>query len=166
MKNTKKATKILFVIYLLLIVWIILMKTEFSFDNIYRMQSLNLIPLEGTAVRNNRLDYQEIYLNIFIFLPFGLYMSILKENWSFFSKLFPIFLVSFLFESFQFYFSIGASDITDLIANTVGGAIGIGLYLILEKINNNQKKLNDRLNLLALGVTILFLFFIFFVKFI
>ena len=31
-------------------------------------------------------------------------------------------------------FAIGATDITDLITNTSGGLIGLGIYFLLEKI--------------------------------
>lgn len=160
MKKQKIMTCFLFMIYFILLAWIILMKTEFSFETVYRMRSLNLIPLEGTAVRNNQLDYQEICLNILIFLPFGLYLSMIKPNWSFLKKLFPFFLVSFLFESLQYVLAIGATDVTDLIGNTLGGLIGILSYYLVSKGIKNELKRNHFLNLLGLVGTVLF-FFIF-----
>ena len=156
MKNEKKVSQILFIIYLILLSWIILMKTQFSVESIYRMQSLNLVPLAGTAIRNNQLDYQEIYLNILIFVPFGIFVSTLKPDWNFLKRLFPIFLTSLLFESLQYLFSIGASDITDLIANTIGGALGILAYFIVLKVL--KKKTNYFFNLLAVAGTLFFIF--------
>ncbi len=44
-----------------------------------------------------------------------------------------IFSTSFLFEIVQFIFAIGASDITDLIGNTIGGIVGILFYRMLKK---------------------------------
>ena len=158
MKNEKQITKILFIIYLLLLTWIIVMKMEFSLDAIYRMRSLNLIPLEGTAVYNNQLHYEEIYLNILIFIPFGLYLSMLKPDWSFFKKLLPIFLVSLIFESLQYLFYIGASDVTDLIGNTFGGLIGIIIYDWIVKGLKDHLKAQRLFNLLGGSVT--FVFFI------
>lgn len=156
MNNTKQLTRILFGIYFILLAWIILMKTELSFDSIYRMQSLNLIPFAGTAVRNNQLDYQEISLNILIFLPFGLYLSMLKPHWHFLQKLLPVFLVSFLFESLQYVLSIGATDITDLLGNTLGGLLGILLYQIIVYGLKDHHKAQRLFNLLAGLVTFLF----------
>lgn len=158
MKNEKHMTRLLFMLYLLLLTWIIVMKMEFSFDAIYRMRSLNLIPLEGTAVYNNQLHYEEIYLNILIFIPFGLYLSMLKPKWSFLKKLIPIFLASLSFESLQYLFSIGASDITDLIGNTLGGLIGIISYRWMVIGLKDHHKAQRLFNLL--GGTVTFAFFL------
>lgn len=158
MRKQKTITRNLFMIYFILLTWIILMKTEFSFETVYRMRSLNLIPLEGTAVRNNQLDYQEIYLNILIFVPFGLYLSMMKPNWSFLKKLFPIFLVSFIFESLQYIFSIGATDITDLIGNTLGGVLGIFSYYLVSKGIKDRLKTNHFFNLFGMSGSLLFFF--------
>ena len=148
-QNQKLMTTILFAVYLILLAWIILMKTEFSFDQIYRMRSTNFVPFEGTAVYNNQLHYQEIYLNILIFIPFGIYLSMLKPSWSVLQKAVPIFLVSLSFESLQYIFSIGATDITDLIGNTLGGVIGILFYFLTHKFLKCKIKTNHFLNLLA-----------------
>ena len=161
MRDNKRTTKILFWLYLLLLTWIIVMKMEFSFDSIYRMRSLNLIPLEGTAVYNNQLDYQEIYLNILIFVPFGLYLSMLKPDWSLLKKLLPIFLVSLSFESLQYIFSIGASDITDLMGNTLGGLIGILSYHWIAKGLKTHHKTRSLFNFLGGIITITFYLFSF-----
>ena len=45
-----------------------------------------------------------------------------------------IFMVSFVYEFTQFVIAIGASDITDLIGNTLGGVLGIGLFYIIQKL--------------------------------
>lgn len=148
-KHQKLMSKILFLIYLILLAWIILMKTEFSFDQIYRMQSTNFVPFEGTAVYNNQLHYQEIYLNVLIFVPFGIYLSMLKPDWSIIKKVIPIFLVSLSFESLQYIFAIGASDITDLLGNTLGGIIGVVFYLIIYKLMKCKIKTDRFMNLLA-----------------
>lgn len=161
MKKERNKTILLFTIYLSLLIWIILMKTEFSITAIYRMRSLNLVPLEGTAVRNNQLDYQEIYLNILIFIPFGLYLSMLHSKWSLFQKLFLIFLVSLSFEGLQYYFMIGATDITDLIGNTLGGFLGLFTYSLLTIGIKDHKRREYLLNRIGQVGTILFFFGIF-----
>lgn len=162
-KYQKLMTKLLFLIYFILLIWIILMKMEFSFNQIYRMRSTNFIPFEGTAVYNNRLHYKEIYLNVLIFVPFGVYLSMLKPDWSFLRKIFPIFLTSLSFESLQYIFSIGATDITDVMGNTLGGVLGILFYLFIQKHLKNKEKTNHRLNLLAsIGTMSFVLFFVFF----
>ncbi len=165
-KHPQLITWLLYVIYLILLVWIILLKTEFSFDNIYRMRNTNFIPFDGTAIINGQLHYQEIYLNVLIFVPFGIYLSMLKPRWSFIKKIVPIFLTSLFFESSQYIFAIGATDITDLIGNTLGGVLGVLMYVTIQKIIKNERKTHYLFNLFAsvgtVGFVLLFglLFFI------
>ena len=83
----------------------------------------------------------------FAFIPFGIYISMLKPNWSFLKKIVPIAGVSLLFEVLQFIFAIGASDITDLMGNTLGGIIGVGVYIVFCKLFST--KVNKILNVLA-----------------
>ena len=69
-----------------------------------------------------------------IFIPFGIYITMLKSNWSFIKKIIPIFLTSLIVEILQYIFAVGATDITDLIGNTLGGVIGIGIFYLLIKL--------------------------------
>ena len=51
-------------------------------------------------------------------------------------------LLSLSFETLQWIFALGASDITDLIMNTVGGAIGAGTYWVSAKLfKGNEVKI-------------------------
>ena len=54
----------------------------------------------------------------------------------------------------QYIFCIGASDITDLITNTTGVLVGVGLYYLLKKIF--KEKTNKIILVLASIITILF----------
>ena len=56
--------------------------------------------------------------------------------------------------SIQYIFCLGASDITDLITNTTGVLVGVGLYYLLKKIF--KEKTNKIILALAAIVTILF----------
>jgi glycopeptide antibiotics resistance protein len=62
--------------------------------------------------------------------------------------------VSLLFEVVQFIFAIGGSDITDLMGNTLGGIIGVGVYIVFCKLFST--KANKILNVLtSIGVIFL-----------
>jgi len=150
--NQVKFTLGLFAVYLLVLIWIILFKMQFSFNTLPHFRGLNLIPFAGSVDRDNQLDYNEILLNVLIFIPFGLYLSMTKLNWSFWKRTILIASVSLLFELLQFIFAIGGADITDLIGNTLGGTIGIGVYTVSTKIL--KEKTNQILNILALIGTI------------
>ncbi len=150
--NQVKLTFELFIMYLLVLIWIILFKMQFSFHTLPHFRGLNLIPFAGTVIKNNQLDYTEIILNMIVFIPFGLYLSMINFNWMFWKKIISIAGVSLLLELLQFLFEIGGTDITDLIGNTLGGVIGIGFYIVFSKIL--KEKTNRILNILGLIGTI------------
>lgn len=135
-KNT--LTIALFMIYVLALIWIILLKLQFSFTEIDRVRSINLIPLQGSVIINGIVSLNEIFDNIIVFIPFGIYINMLKNKWSFIQKVLPIISVSLTFEVLQFIFAIGRTDITDLLGNTLGGIIGIFIYAVLLKIFKNK----------------------------
>lgn len=146
----KKTTHILFTIYIFLIIWIILFKLAISIDQLPQFRSINLIPFYYP----NKTTYQirEVLDNLIIFIPFGLYLKTLNID----SKrtVFLGFLFSFSLELSQYIFCIGASDITDLITNTTGALVGVGIYFLLKKIFKD--KTNKIILTLASIVTFLF----------
>jgi glycopeptide antibiotics resistance protein len=150
--NQVKLTFGLFIVYFSVLIWIILFKMQFSFNDLPHFRGLNLIPFAGSVIKNNQLDYSEIILNMMVFIPFGLYLSMIMLNWSFWKKIIQIAGVSLLFEILQFLFAIGGTDITDFISNTLGGVVGIGFYIVFFKIL--KEKTNKILNILALIGTI------------
>ncbi|HEL1583779.1 TPA: VanZ family protein [Streptococcus suis] len=162
--GSKKLTNFLFVTYLVILTWIIVFKMDLSTLLLarYGYRSLNLIPFAGTAVYNGVLDYQEILLNVLCFIPFGIYMEMVFRKASWVQNLLVIGLVSLFYEVLQYSFMIGMADITDLLANGLGGAIGINIMYVLTSIWREQAY--ERMNKLALlGSLITGLLLIFFV---
>ena len=148
--NQNKITAGLLAVYLFVLTWIILFKMQFSFQDLRHFtdfREFNLTPFAGSVIVNNQIDFNEIILNVLSFIPFGIYISMLKPNWSFLKKIVPIAGVSLLFEVLQFIFAIGGSDITDLMGNTLGGIIGVGVYIVFCKLFST--KANKILNVLA-----------------
>lgn len=152
--GNKKLTFVLFIIYLAALIWLVLFKLQFSFDQIDRVRVINMIPL-------NMYDFSDVDNNIRIFVPLGIYICMLKSKWSFMKKMIPMMGLTLAFEITQFVLAIGRSDITDILANTLGGAIGIVFYELLFKILKHRT--NKILNLLALVVTACAMFFIIFI---
>ena len=157
MNNNGKITiiKILFGIYLLLLVWIILFKTSFSISdliNLSKIRSINLIPFYYPTEVNFHL--REVIANIIIFIPLGIYLKMLNINNK--NTILYGFIFSILLEISQFVFRLGASDITDIITNTTGVILGVLVYILLEKIIKNKEKSDNILKIIALFVTILF----------
>ena len=116
--------KILFAIYCFLLVWIILFRLSFSIQDIIgldKIRSINLIPFYYSNEVNSH--FKEVIENLLIFIPFGVYLRMINKN----NKIIILygFLLSLALEISQFIFKLGASDITDLITNTLGTTIGV-----------------------------------------
>ena len=128
----KKVLYIVFRVYFILLIWLVLFKFATNLSEIPSMRSINLIPFHYDQETSGHLE--EVIYNIIVFIPLGVYVQIFRENWKKSMKFLFIFSTSFLFEMVQFIFAIGASDITDLIGNTIGGIVGILVYMMLKKI--------------------------------
>lgn len=115
-----------FALYIVLLVWLVIFKLEPRFWALPQTgRSLNLIPFGASMIRNGGISLSEIVYNALFFVPLGMYLSFLnvaKKPWQ---GILVGFAVSIAFEVVQYVFMIGASDITDIIMNTIGTAIGV-----------------------------------------
>jgi len=146
-------TRILFSVYFFILVWILLFKMSFSIDELYKNRSINIIPFMGSVLVNGRIYISEIINNIVVFIPIGIYVCMLKKDWPILKQISVGFFISLGIEVLQFVLAIGATDITDLIGNTLGGIVGIGVFYLFSKVFKN--KTNNIINILALIATIL-----------
>lgn len=146
---------ILFIAYVVFLTWIILFKMQFNFKYLPYIRSINLIPFGDSTIINGKIDFSEIIYNMLAFIPIGLYIGILERDKKFIKKILPIFILSLVYEILQYIFHIGATDITDLIMNTLGGAIGIAIINVLYKIFKRNEKVDKALTILASICTIL-----------
>ena len=141
-----RLTNALFIIYAIALFWILLFKLGVQFSYMSK-RSVNLIP-------NGNINAESI-LNIVIFIPLGIYAGVLFKRWTFGNKLLFFFLVSLMFEGFQFVFRIGAFDITDIITNTAGGIIGLLIFKVIERLFNNSVKAQKFINIIAATGTVI-----------
>lgn len=159
MQGNNKATKltnILFLIYLIALFWIIVFKlAPFSniklvpFSGIEGIRSINLIPFSESVIINGKLHFSEIVMNVLIFIPLGIYVGTLFKSWNIRKKLSLFFLISLICEVLQFILGVGASDITDIINNTLGGILGLIMYKGIEKIFKNNIKIQKLINIIS-----------------
>lgn len=131
--RSKKLTLGFCIFYIAMLTWIIVFKMQFSFAALPDIRNINLIPFGASLIVNGKLQYSEIFQNAAAFVPFGIFMHVLMQDRPFWKQVLPIAAASFLFETAQYAFAIGASDITDLIANTAGGLLGIGIAAVIGK---------------------------------
>jgi glycopeptide antibiotics resistance protein len=141
----------LFAIYALVLIGVILFKFPFSYQEAGSGRVLNLIPFEG-SFRDGVLRLDEIVENVLIFVPLGLYLSMVKANWSFWKKTLVILGVTVAFEIIQYVFVIGRADVTDVLTNALGGMAGMGLHALLTKALKSRT--NGIVNVVALVLTV------------
>ena len=146
-------TLVLFAVYLLALTWLILFKLQFSIPDRNVGRPVNLIPLLGSFGDNGVIRFAEIRANILVFIPLGIYICMLKAKWPFVKKVLAVVVLTLAFEITQFIFAIGSADITDVLSNTLGGVIGIGIYALLSKLLKGRT--NQVINVLAAVFTIL-----------
>ena len=145
----------LFVVYLLFLVWVILFKLEFSLSGLDKIREYNFIPFHYEDGHDIGFHFSEVIDNILIFIPAGIYLCLLFKKIPFWGRAGLIFAISLALECSQYILAVGSFDITDLITNTVGGLIGIGIYLIGRALFRDKEKAESVIAILVNAVTVL-----------
>lgn len=137
-----------FVIFVLIIIFVVMLKSIMPNDLIKNYQFLSSMNLFDRFIRG--VDLISFYkveleigelskalildsLNIIIFVPFGFLVSNYFKEKIILKALFVSFMFSLIIEMFQLFFIIGAFMINDLIFNSLGGIIGSLLYCLIIK---------------------------------
>lgn len=123
---------VLFVMYLFLLAWIVLWKLEIPFVGGGGLRQIKLVPFAATAGAGASAPF-EIVANFVLFVPFGIYLCLLAPSWPWQQAACAIAGASLILEVAQYVLAVGSSDITDLIVNTAGGLVGIGLLNLARR---------------------------------
>ncbi|MDR0200070.1 MAG: VanZ family protein [Streptococcaceae bacterium] len=121
----KKLSKFLFGLYFVFLIWLLFFKLDISQTLIVIQQSgsgerhLNLIPFAASG------GLSEILFNVVVFIPFGILAKISRKRLA--EAFIWVVALSLCIETAQYITNAGSADITDLITNSIGGFIGIGL---------------------------------------
>jgi|GEM_PF-5194983 len=101
----------------------------------------NLVPfstilsyMNGIAHLHSGVALMNLLANIFLFIPLGFYIGVLRRNRKMIFNLMLIVLIPFIVELIQFVFSLGILDVDDVILNAAGGFLGILLFMTVEKL--------------------------------
>lgn len=121
------------------------MESEGLFE--YLKFNSNIIPFQNTIGYLTGADRFNIDIiisntlgNILIFLPLGIFLPLLFEKYSKFTKvLIASTIISFSIEVLQITLQIGQFDIDDIILNVVGSIIGFFFFKMLKHINTLSK---------------------------
>lgn len=123
----------LFAIYLALLVWIILWKIEVPWVGNGRLRWVVLVPFSPGV--NPPL---ELLANVLFFVPFGVYLGLLAPRMRWWIALAILAASSAALELAQFALAVGTSDVTDIVTNSTGGLIGLGMVSLA------RRRLGDR----------------------
>lgn len=122
-------------LYLILLFGIIIFKTldspmDLITGNYIPYRKINLDPYIWDIYMSDSLNIINIIGNVILFIPLTiLYRTFGNKNSNrFFKSIFISFILSVFFETFQFVFEIGITDVNDIILNTLGGIIGTIVY--------------------------------------
>ena len=146
---------IIFCIYILLLIWIVLLKCNiylsitngyFEFKTLTLKERFDYYLIPFIDYINNDstqtfIKFKDGILNVIVFIPLGLYLSFFIKNNKFIKVIFYTFLISLLFEIIQLFSLLGSFQTEDLILNTFSGLLGYIIYKIIYK-EKNIKVLN------------------------
>ena len=126
------------------------------------IRSTNVIPfhtiysyLSGTLNVSKIIVASNIFGNIILFVPLGIYLQLLKKNKKIWINTMILFFIALFVEMFQLIFGLGAADIDDVILNCLGGLIGILIYRGLCKFLKGEEKVRTVIVLLGLIVILI-----------
>lgn len=155
-KKIKWVWVTLFGVYIFLLVWIILFKLGMAGNELDHIRSINLIPFYYDNETNVAYHVREVVENVLVFVPFGIYLAMIASKMPAWKKILIMGGVSLGLEVMQYVLAVGCSDITDVITNTCGGAIGAGFYWLLLKMFKNKRVVDGVVTALAGVATVAF----------
>ncbi len=146
----QRITVVFFVIYLVMLVWVLLFKMQFSLAYLPHVRTLNLVPYAASAMANGAVDVSEIIQNALVYVPFGLYAGLFLRNRPLWQKLLLIVGTSIAIEALQYALAVGRSDITDVINNFAGGVLGLLLFMLVRRVCKTEVKTVKAVNVICI----------------
>ncbi|MEK4628583.1 VanZ family protein [Solibacillus sp. FSL R7-0682] len=112
-------------------------------------RSVNLVPFQMIAEQGFTLN---VWGNILMFIPLGIYFADFLKRFNFGKAMGAVITTSLGIEALQYILKRGASDIDDLLLNSIGGLIGIFIYLVLKKMFKSKEHVHVAISVLSLVV--------------
>lgn len=129
----------LFLVYILILFRITVFRSDFLTHGLFSGSILWVPFVELYRIlRNDFFVFFYLFVgNIIWFIPFGFLVPLL---WNSGKKaiLYTLFL-SLIIESLQYIFGTGVTEIEDLILNTLGGAMGYWIFLLVASRLKNRR---------------------------
>lgn len=141
-------SRILFGIYMIVLVYFLLLSDGFGRMNGQRELQYNLVPFQEIKRfivywKTIGVYYSLINLagNVVAFMPFGaLIRWVVNQKTHWYQAVGYTFAFSLCVELLQLVARVGVFDVDDLILNTLGGLFGFWIYYILLQINRRSEQ--------------------------
>lgn len=114
----------LFLVYLVLLTWVVMWKLEMPWVG-GGVRNVKLVPFVAGSNGDGASQPIEVWANLLLFVPFGVYLRLLAPSWSPLSVTALAVGVSGAMEAAQFVLTVGRTDSSDVIANTAGTVVGM-----------------------------------------
>ncbi len=121
----------LFVVYLVLLIWVVMWKLEWPSVG-GGVRNLKLMPFVTSSNGDGASQPIEVWGNLLLFVPFGVYLSLLAPTWSRWGLGALALGTSAAMEIAQYVLAVGRTDTTDVIVNTAGAVVGMGLVALVQ----------------------------------
>ena len=123
--------------YLSLVLYFTMMPVVVSIPSMldHPYTPMNLVPFIDVSLGRGDF-FRQVLLNVIMTMPFGFLFPLTRDRRARFgATVFSCFLVSLGIELLQPFFD-RSSDVTDLITNVTGGALGYGLYALFKPVTS------------------------------
>lgn len=137
-RSKKIAQTILFMVYCALILWETLLKRNVSFPRTYEFRIFWGFTDLITGKGNGKYVSLQYFQNVLFFIPFGFLFPWKQRRWI---AVVCACVFSSLIETTQYVTARGLCELDDIIANTIGAAVGMGLcaMAIKLKVKNTRR---------------------------
>ncbi len=142
-KNYTNVQSVLVIIAFAGYLWLLCDILFFSRVGAYPFREVNLVPFASIgayATGGGGVAVNNILGNILLFLPLGLYLPYLLKDDRLLKNITIIIAASAIAEIVQYAFMLGASDVDDLMLNTLGGFAGIMVYRLIERLAKSRRR--------------------------
>ncbi len=138
-----------FCVYIFLLIFLVLLVRKENPDYLVRNAGFSLFTMTAKGIHLPPEEFIEFYLNVMIFIPMGYMLPYLFRWFRVHTLRRPLlicFLASVCIENIQLITKRGSYDTADVISNTLGGAIGVVLFMMRAYTLTNPEWKKDYRN--------------------
>lgn len=140
---------IFLIAYIFILVYLVIFARNVNPDYVVRNAGISLFTMSWKGISIPDTEYIEFYLNVMLFVPMGYLLPYLFRWFRIHAIRRPLIaclISSVIIENIQLITKRGSYDTADVIANTLGGAIGIFLYIMRAYTLTNPEWKKDYRN--------------------